>query len=233
MKISINRPERRNAFTPLTGTSGPSPHMRCSALPARSSLTLLRARSHGDVLVLRRRSRRPGCGRGHPDGRGSGGLLQRRGPGRAREGRVRGHRSDPATECSRPADSGAAKRVSCSHAQCCDARWPAPVVAGNMPHATCSIPRPMVLPAQIRRMPKPVVAMVAGYAVGGGHILHMMCDLTICADNAVFGQTGPKVTSCFGTSRVVEVHRREQRPDGACACAARRWAASTLGTVAR
>ena len=48
---------------------------------------------------------------------------------------------------------------------------------------------------QIRRLPKPVIAMVAGYAVGGGHILHMMCDLTIAADNAVFGQTGPKVGS--------------------------------------
>ena len=49
---------------------------------------------------------------------------------------------------------------------------------------------------QIRRLPKPVVAQVAGYAVGGGHILHMMCDLTLAADNAVFGQTGPKVGSC-------------------------------------
>lgn len=48
---------------------------------------------------------------------------------------------------------------------------------------------------QIRRLPKPVIAMVAGFAVGGGHILHMMCDLTIAADNAVFGQTGPKVGS--------------------------------------
>lgn len=51
------------------------------------------------------------------------------------------------------------------------------------------------LQVQIRRLPKPVVAMVAGYAVGGGHILHMVCDLTIAADNAVFGQTGPKVGS--------------------------------------
>ncbi|GFY91573.1 enoyl-CoA hydratase/isomerase D [Actinidia rufa] len=48
---------------------------------------------------------------------------------------------------------------------------------------------------QIRRLPKPVIAMVAGYAVGGGHVLHMVCDLTIAADNAVFGQTGPKVGS--------------------------------------
>ena len=48
---------------------------------------------------------------------------------------------------------------------------------------------------QIRRLPKPVVAMVAGYAVGGGHVLHMVCDLTIAAENAVFGQTGPKVGS--------------------------------------
>lgn len=50
----------------------------------------------------------------------------------------------------------------------------------------------------IRTCPKPVVAMVAGFAIGGGHILHMMCDLTIAADNAVFGQTGPKVGSFDG-----------------------------------
>jgi naphthoate synthase len=51
------------------------------------------------------------------------------------------------------------------------------------------------LQVQIRRLPKPVVAMVAGYAIGGGHILHLVCDLTIAADNARFGQTGPKVGS--------------------------------------
>ncbi|XP_022957177.1 1,4-dihydroxy-2-naphthoyl-CoA synthase, peroxisomal [Cucurbita moschata] len=51
------------------------------------------------------------------------------------------------------------------------------------------------LQVQVRRLPKPVIAMVAGYAVGGGHILHMVCDLTIAADNAIFGQTGPKVGS--------------------------------------
>ncbi len=51
---------------------------------------------------------------------------------------------------------------------------------------------------QIRTCPKPVIAMVAGYAVGGGHVLHMMCDLTIAAENAQFGQTGPKVGSFDG-----------------------------------
>jgi naphthoate synthase len=54
------------------------------------------------------------------------------------------------------------------------------------------------LHVQIRRLPKPVVAMVAGYAVGGGHILHLVCDLTIAADNAQFGQTGPRVGSFDG-----------------------------------
>jgi len=54
------------------------------------------------------------------------------------------------------------------------------------------------LHVQIRRLPKPVVAMVAGYAVGGGHVLHVVCDLTIAAENAVFGQTGPKVGSFDG-----------------------------------
>jgi naphthoate synthase len=62
------------------------------------------------------------------------------------------------------------------------------------------IPRLNVLDLQrqIRTLPKPVIAMVAGYAIGGGHVLHMMCDLTIAADNARFGQTGPKVGSFDG-----------------------------------
>ena len=51
---------------------------------------------------------------------------------------------------------------------------------------------------QIRTCPKPIIAMVAGYAVGGGHVLHMMCDLTVAADNAKFGQTGPRVGSFDG-----------------------------------
>jgi naphthoate synthase len=54
------------------------------------------------------------------------------------------------------------------------------------------------LQIQIRRLPKPVIAMVAGYAIGGGHVLHVVCDLTIAADNARFGQTGPKVGSFDG-----------------------------------
>jgi len=51
---------------------------------------------------------------------------------------------------------------------------------------------------QIRTCPKPIIAMVAGYAIGGGHVLHLMCDLTIAAENAIFGQTGPKVGSFDG-----------------------------------
>ena len=61
---------------------------------------------------------------------------------------------------------------------------------------------------QIRTLPKPVIAMVAGYAIGGGHVLHMMCDLTIAADNAIFGQTGPKVGSFdggFGASYMARI----------------------------
>jgi len=54
------------------------------------------------------------------------------------------------------------------------------------------------LQRQIRTLPKPVIAMVRGFAIGGGHVLHMMCDLTIAADNAIFGQTGPKVGSFDG-----------------------------------
>lgn len=62
------------------------------------------------------------------------------------------------------------------------------------------VPRLNILDVQkqIRQIPKPVVAMVAGYAIGGGHVLHVVCDLTIAADNARFGQTGPKVGSFDG-----------------------------------
>jgi naphthoate synthase len=60
----------------------------------------------------------------------------------------------------------------------------------------------------IRSMPKPVIALVAGYAIGGGHVLHVICDLTIAADNAVFGQTGPRVGSFdggFGSSYLARI----------------------------
>src|SRR5438132_6655993 len=60
------------------------------------------------------------------------------------------------------------------------------------------------LQVQIRRLPKPVIAMVAGFAIGGGHVLHLVCDLTVAADNAVFGQTGPRVGSVdagYGSAR--------------------------------
>ena len=62
------------------------------------------------------------------------------------------------------------------------------------------VPRLNVLDLQrlIRSMPKVVIALVAGYAIGGGHVLHVVCDLTIAADNAIFGQTGPKVGSFDG-----------------------------------
>ena len=91
------------------------------------------------------------------------------------------------------------------------------ILTGQGPEAFCSggdqrvrgdagyvgtdrIPRLNVLDLQrqIRTLPKPVIAMVAGYAIGGGHVLHVVCDLTIAADNARFGQTGPKVGSFDG-----------------------------------
>ncbi|MDC0145163.1 1,4-dihydroxy-2-naphthoyl-CoA synthase [bacterium] len=91
------------------------------------------------------------------------------------------------------------------------------ILTGEGEHAFCSggdqkirgdkgyigkdgVPRLNILDVQrqIRIIPKPVIAMVAGYAVGGGHVLHMMCDLTIAAENAQFGQTGPKVGSFDG-----------------------------------
>lgn len=91
------------------------------------------------------------------------------------------------------------------------------ILTGEGPHAFCSggdqrvrgsegylgqdgIPRLNVLDLQkqIRSLPKPIIAMVAGYAIGGGHVLHVVCDLTIAADNAKFGQVGPKVGSFDG-----------------------------------
>jgi naphthoate synthase len=98
---------------------------------------------------------------------------------------------------------------------------------GEGPHAFCAggdqrvrgdsgyvgedgVPRLNVLDLQrlIRSLPKPVIALVAGYAIGGGHVLHLICDLTIAADNARFGQTGPKVGSFdagFGASYMARI----------------------------
>lgn len=98
-----------------------------------------------------------------------------------------------------------------------DSRIGVIILTGEGPDAFCSggdqkvrghagyvgsdgVPRLNILDVQkqIRGMPKPVVAMVAGYAIGGGHVLHVVCDLTLAADNAKFGQTGPKVGSFDG-----------------------------------
>ena len=72
------------------------------------------------------------------------------------------------------------------------------------------VPRRNVLDLQmqIRRLPKPVIAMVNGYAIGGGHVLHVVCDLTVASENAIFGQTGPKVGSFdagFGASYLARI----------------------------
>jgi naphthoate synthase len=98
-----------------------------------------------------------------------------------------------------------------------DAKIGVVILTGEGPDAFCSggdqkvrghagyvgadgVPRLNILDVQkqIRSIPKPVIAMVAGYAIGGGHVLHVVCDLTIAADNARFGQTGPKVGSFDG-----------------------------------
>ena len=75
---------------------------------------------------------------------------------------------------------------------------------------TDGVPRLNVLDVQmqIRRLPKPIIAMVNGYAIGGGHVLHVVCDLTIASENAIFGQTGPKVGSFdagFGSSYLARI----------------------------
>src|SRR6202035_112761 len=138
-KVTINRPEVRNAFRPET------------VIELSDAFTRAREDEEVGVVIL--------TGEG-PDAFCSGGAQ-----------RVRGERGGYVTGAD-PASAG---------------RQPA---VGRF-HVTD-------LHIQIRRMPKPVVAMVAGYAVGGGNVLQVVCDLTIAADNARFGQTGPKVGSFDG-----------------------------------
>jgi naphthoate synthase len=138
-KITINRPEVRNAFRPETVIELSDAFER-----AREDLSV-------GVIIL--------TGEG-PDAFCSGGDQRVRG---SRGGYVAG---------ADPADAGTQRGVGRFHIT--------------------------DLHVQMRRLPKPVVAMVAGYAIGGGHVLHVVCDLTIAADNARFGQTGPKVGSFDG-----------------------------------
>lgn len=128
-KITINRPERRNAFRPRTVTE------------LIDAFTICREDAGIGVVILTGAGDKAFCSGGDQKIRGDQGYVDERG-----------------------------------------------------------VPRLNVLDLQkqIRALPKPVVAMVAGYAIGGGHVLHLVCDLTIAADNAVFGQTGPKVGSFDG-----------------------------------
>jgi naphthoate synthase len=139
-KITINRPEVRNAFRPET------------VIELSDAFTCAREDLDVGVVIL--------TGEG-PDAFCSGGDQRVRG---TRGGYVEG--ADPAA-----------------------------AAAGHQAVGRFHVTD---LHVQIRRMPKPVVAMVAGYAIGGGHVLHVICDLTIAADNARFGQTGPKVGSFDG-----------------------------------
>ena len=138
-KITINRPEVRNAFRPET------------VVELASAFTRAREDPSVGVIIL--------TGEG-PDAFCSGG-----------DQRVRGSRGGYVTG----ADPGEA-----GHQQ----------AVGRFEVTDLHV--------QMRRLPKPIVAMVAGYAIGGGHVLHVVCDLTIAADNARFGQVGPKVGSFDG-----------------------------------
>jgi len=138
-KITINRPEKRNAFTPLTVDE------------MRNALDNARMDQQIGVIILTGQGDMAFCSGGDQGIRGDAGYV---------------------------GDSGT--------------------------------PRLNVLDFQreMRACPKPVVAMVAGYAIGGGHILHLVCDLTIAADNAIFGQTGPKVGSFdagYGSSHLARI----------------------------
>jgi naphthoate synthase len=138
-KITIDRPEVRNAFRPET------------VVELAHAFERAREDERVGVIIL--------TGEG-PDAFCSGG-----------DQRVRGQRGGYVSGAD-PANAGAQQAVGRFHVT--------------------------DLHVQIRRLPKPVVAMVAGYAIGGGHVLHVVCDLTIAADNARFGQTGPKVGSFDG-----------------------------------
>jgi naphthoate synthase len=138
-KITINRPEVRNAFRPETVVELADAFTRAREDPAVG------------VIIL--------TGEG-PDAFCSGG-----------DQRVRGSRGGYVTGAD-PDDAGHQQAV------------------GRFEVTDLHI--------QMRRLPKPIVAMVAGYAIGGGHVLHVVCDLTIAADNARFGQVGPKVGSFDG-----------------------------------
>ena len=138
-KISINRPEKHNAFTPLT------------VKEMSEAMELARQDERVGVVILTGEGGKAFCSGGDQSVRGHGGYV-----------------------------------------------------------GEDQVPRLNVLDLQmqIRRLPKPVVAMVAGWAIGGGHVLHVICDLTIAADNARFGQTGPKVGSFdggFGASYLARI----------------------------
>lgn len=138
-KISINRPEVHNAFTPLT------------VAEMSEAMEMARQDVRVGVVILTGEGGKAFCSGGDQSVRGHGGYV---------------------------GDDG--------------------------------VPRLNVLDLQmqIRRIPKPVIAMVAGWAIGGGHVLHVVCDLTIAADNARFGQTGPKVGSFdggFGASYLARI----------------------------
>src|SRR5690625_3602510 len=128
-KVTINRPEKRNAFTPLTVNE-----MIDAFADARDDSSI-------GVILLAGTGDKAFCSGGDQSVRGHGGYV-----------------------------------------------------------GDDQVPRLNVLDLQrlIRTIPKPVIAMVSGYAIGGGHVLHIVCDLTIAADNAIFGQTGPKVGSFDG-----------------------------------
>jgi naphthoate synthase len=138
-KITINRPEKRNAFTPLT------------VQEMIDAMAICREDPRIKVIVLTGAGDKAFCSGGDQSVRGVGGYV-----------------------------------------------------------GTDKVPRLNVLDLQkmIRSIPKAVIAMVAGYAIGGGHVLHVVCDLTIAADNARFGQTGPKVGSFdggFGASYLARI----------------------------
>jgi len=128
-RVTINRPRRRNAFTPLTVSE-----MQIAFALAREDQSI-------GVVLLTGAGNQAFCSGGDQSIRGDGGYVD---------------------------DAGVARL--------------------NV----------LELQRQIRLLPKVVIAMVAGYAIGGGHVLHLLCDLTIAADNAIFGQTGPKVGSFDG-----------------------------------
>ena len=179
-KITINRPRYRNAFTPKTTLELSQAFAQCRELQRIRVVLLTGAMSEVPEGKTLGDVKHAFCSGGDMHVKGRGGYI----------------------------DDEGVPRLSVKHAFCSGGDMHVKGRGGYIDDE--GVPRLSVLDVQmqIRRLPKPVIAMVNGYAIGGGHVLHLVCDLTIASENAIFGQTGPKVGSFdagFGSSYLARI----------------------------